>query len=171
MKRFFTIQDGDQEDQITSKTVERLIEFINSLNLKDEVIVTINSGGGHRFPAMQIVEILSELDNVTLAACGEVSSAALDIFIMTKCKKKRVTEMAFGIWHKLFSHQDFRPGISISQKRIKQEELLDSAQIDFMEKILPESEIRKYKQGKDVLLDSKDLTKLSLINIKKLPNK
>lgn len=161
MKKFFYIRD-----EINEELVNRFSEFLNSLNEDDEVVVGINSCGGFWGDALYISESLSRLQSVELVAIKELSSSALNLFLITKCKKKTVNTAAHGMWHRGQASICFHPGTNPIED-IEHEKYLDDLEVKFFSKILPTIKIENYKLGNDIFISNQELQKIAKLNLKK----
>lgn len=148
-------------------TVEVVNKFINDVNnFKDEKLhIYINSIGGEISHAEVIKDIISNLEDVTLIASGDLFSAAFDIFFMSKCKEKIILPKTYGMVHytsilveidESLSPRAEQPKFILNEFKKHKKET-----INILKKIgLTKKELSIIKKGKDCYFDTKRLIEL-----------
>lgn len=87
------------EVEICADTLQKLIDFYNTLEEYDHACIMFSSGGGSLDIAFQIVHVLNEQKDRTVLCSGyKICSAALWIFVVSECDKI-VYPYTSAMWH------------------------------------------------------------------------
>ena len=143
---------------IYGKGDEKLLEkFIEDWNNSGNTFkdIYIDSEGG----LYSIFQIILDIINSTpskchLIACGELQSAAFEMFYLAKCRKK-ITPFTFGMYHlatdEIETDEKGKPKSGYAKAKLDNLKATQKFTISFCRKIgMNTSEIKKMKNGEDV---------------------
>lgn len=148
------------EGIINNELLNKFIYFINQYETEKKTLILDSVGGKQHISRFLLNIINQNKDKFTLVLLGGYS-AAFYIFYFAKCKKLLVKN-AMGMIHypynKDISIDDRgKPVFSEDEYTLKNN---DKSQSDFVKEFMNASELRKFKQGKDVYFTFKRLKEI-----------
>lgn len=137
-----------------------LDKFIGDWNNADKTAsrlkqIYIDSPGGQTAIYYIIQDIInSQSDKCTLIACGELHSAAFEMFYSVKCRKV-ILPFTFGMYHfatdEIQIDEKGKPKENYAKARLENLKLTKNFTLNFCKKIgMNAIEIRRIKAGEDV---------------------
>lgn len=153
-------------DMIGQEICEKFIYQFNKIPKDEEITVYINSEGGETGHADMFVNMLSaEGHRITLIACGQICSAAFNIFYNTECSKKSIHEDTIGMIHLAYINVNLNEAGKLTTEEDR--ELLrvhKASRENTLQKLkslgLTPTELNKVKKGKDVYFTTERLKQL-----------
>ena len=158
-------------DELDPETVQVLIDEIEQPHVEvkeHDIRVLFSSIGGHSDMAEAVIDCINELPekyDVELVITHQAVSAAFDIFVKTKCRKK-LYEGANGIVHLFDRSVSTRDVIntkgSYDEFLLKNINDMNEKYLWWLEslKIFTKKELKKISQGRDVYVERERLQKI-----------
>lgn len=151
------------DKEISWESITWLIEQISYYDAP--LNIYIKSDGGDPTSALSAIDFINEchkLKQITLIGFDHISSAAFDLFWLTKCKKRLIP----GTWalvHKTKLSTDTSEENSkmfLEQKRVVQEQ--DDDLYNFLKesKVVSANDLKNFNQYKDIIVGYDKLKKL-----------
>lgn len=157
MKTFINIS-GEVDDEMLDKFIN-----IQKDSAWKEIVILFSSIGWFSHIWQHIVEVINNIENCTIRAWDEISSAGFSIFFDAKCKKE-VSETCVGMTHVPSFSTNTSPyytrwlSIQVKNKNIERSVKKD---IKILTRLwVSKQKIKWYYQGYDVSFSSKELKKM-----------
>ena len=95
MKRYFFVESEDDEgvQEISWQTIVPLVEWIDSVDAKDDAMLHFSSAGGTASAAETVYMALDSKPNIKIHIHHEIYSAAYDVVV--RCKNKVIVSPHF----------------------------------------------------------------------------
>lgn len=161
MKSFFNISG-----EVDETMLEKFINIHKESEWK-KVVILFDSNGWYSHIWSQIISIINDIEDCTIIAWNEISSAAFDIFFLSKCKKEVVDACVWmcHLWSfSIYTNPYKKKWLSIG---VKEKNIIHSTKkyIKFLKRIwVSKQKIKWYKTDYDVSFSAKEMRKM----IKKL---
>lgn len=159
-------------DSISEETLFTFMEAINNIEDKNKIVVYLNSSGGN--PSLvPIFRDIIERHQMRLVGACEVSSAALDLFLLTNTPRTVLDETECLVHRLVIGNTTTdKFGKSIRDKGI----LKIWSEFNWDDEIaylfsMSENEIREMHEGKEFYFNSEDLRKALKKSEEKFANK
>jgi ATP-dependent Clp protease protease subunit len=151
--------------EIKAKTVVNFLLDYDRLNPTKPITIYLNSPGGGVSHGLVITDVINNnYKNITLIACGEIFSAAFDIFYNTKCKRLILPEtigMAHFCWSMFQLDESGKPVTEYDKFVMGVLKNNKSKSIAMYKNIgLTSKELSKIKTGKDCYFTTERLNEL-----------
>lgn len=161
VKRFYWNDDIDEE------MFDLFLNFYNELPEGVSVEVWLNSNGGQCIVAEMMKDLFESFDKdkFTLIACGNIFSAAFDLFVTVDCTK-RIIPGTIGMVHTTSKRVSIRPGKGHIKLDFSEEKLIYKIKYPIIEQveaklpsILTAEEMQAYENDKDVFFTTEEIKK------------
>jgi len=152
--------------EVTDSLVEHFISCYNKADKNEHITIYINSVGGEIAHSALIIDIINKnADNISLVACGEIFSAAFEIFFFSKCNNKQLLEDCIGMAHYSWSTfaLDEAGKVSSEYEKFLLQEMKKNKIYTlkkFQEIGLTQKELGVIKRGKDCFFNRERLEEL-----------
>ena len=142
----------------------RLIEFFNTCERYDDILIYIDSGGGKTNIKEKLHVLLDNYPNVTLVAGGELGSSAFHFFIEADCNKI-VTDKVLACFHRhtigININEEGNPKAEFENYIHKRKEFYKQYTESFMERCgFTKEEMDIVRQDKDLYITPDRLQKM-----------
>ena len=149
------------KSKIDIESVESLLSFINST--EDNITILVDTQGGENTLTEYLLIFLNEnKDRITLMAGNEITSNGFWLFYKFQ-GKKIISPSTFSLIHEAW--QEF-PTYALKDKKSSQYESfkelkeINKNSLKILKQFLNKKEVKWYKKGFDVYLNSKRLNKI-----------
>jgi len=154
--------------RVNKEEFSELQDFLNNTGDNVNHIIYLSSTGGDPTLVKAFSHLL-EVFKVKLVACGQISSAALDLFLISNVERQ-VLEDTYGVYHEgVISNWDTDSKgnlkINKSYRDLLKQPIHHWKMIENFLEITP-SELRNYKKGEDLYVNAGRIDK-ALKNSKK----
>lgn len=147
---------------INEKLLDDFLQFINEYQI-GELGIVLNSIGGKKNLTHVLLDIINiNSQRITLISCG-CYSASFFLFYKAKCNKK-MTEGNVGMMHyastNINTMSNGKPTYSEDENTVSNWKESVKDEVEFVEKFMTPSELRKYKRGNDVYFTFKRMKEI-----------
>ncbi len=159
--------------EFNDKTIIKFTEFLNNIELTEDIIIYLNSGGGDAYVTFCLLDIIhSYPGKITLVATGRICSSAFDLFFEAKVNKK-ILPRTIGMTHistwKAIINSNLQ---GVDEFEIFKFEYLkdDHKYLDVQKKFInfSKEEVTQIRSGKELWLNTTRLNELLEFNKIKL---
>lgn len=149
---------------VNEDMLSTLITILNSYTVDEEIHIYLSSEGGNIAIAETMKTILEEDGRITLIAFDTIGSAALYLFLTTKCKK-RLTKDTIGCFHfpyvpNVTMNHKLEAVVTSDLRLFKRLPDIAKKAFKIIKPYLSKRELKAVKNGDDKWFTYKDLKKI-----------